>query len=164
MPREVASCLSSSSLCFFSKSCRHWFMQFLEQTATTLKMCGGFPQLADSLVNLQHELSKNCNCVLCFLSALSSCCSSLCSSFSNGLCPEHCTQCEMTIRGGLCFLGRVIPFPGLVSEGLGRCPLHEGSTGQISYQQFRGRAKKQLNVSWGFTTESPDPVAKNVNG
>lgn len=74
----------------------------------------------------------------------------------------HCTQCEVTLRGGLWLLGRDFPFPGLVSESLGRSPLCEESTGQISYQQLRGRAKKQLNAGWGFMTERPDPIAKNV--
>lgn len=36
------------------------------------------PQLAGSLINLQCELSKNCSSVLCFLSALSSYCTSVC--------------------------------------------------------------------------------------
>lgn len=86
----------------------------------------------------------------------------LCSSVGNGLCHVHCALCEMTSKGRLWFPGRVIPFPGLVSESLGRYPLCEGSIGQISYQHFRGRAKNQLNASWEFITESPDPIAKNV--
>lgn len=89
-------------------------MLFLEQTATALKMCDGLAQLAGSSVTFTMSSVKTV--ALCFV--FSFCPEqllhiSLCSSVSSGLCHGHCTQCEVTLRGGLWFLGRVIPFPAL---------------------------------------------------